>query len=56
MVPTGGVSLANAAEFLAVGALAVGVGGELVSSRTLVSGDFGAISAAARQFKSAVTA
>jgi 2-dehydro-3-deoxyphosphogluconate aldolase / (4S)-4-hydroxy-2-oxoglutarate aldolase len=56
MVPTGGVSLANAAEFLAAGALAVGVGGELVSSRALASGDLAAISAAACQFKSAVAA
>ena len=56
MIPTGGVSLANAAEFLAAGSLAVGVGGELVSSRALASGDLAVISSAARQFKAAVAA
>ena len=56
MIPTGGVSLANAAEFIAAGAMAVGVGGELVSTRALMSGDLASISAAAREFKSAVAA
>ncbi|HLH41810.1 MAG TPA: bifunctional 4-hydroxy-2-oxoglutarate aldolase/2-dehydro-3-deoxy-phosphogluconate aldolase [Bryobacteraceae bacterium] len=54
LVPTGGVSLANASQFLAAGALAVGVGGELVSARALANGDLAAISASARQFKSAL--
>lgn len=30
MIPTGGVSLANAADFIKAGAMAIGVGGELV--------------------------
>jgi 2-dehydro-3-deoxyphosphogluconate aldolase/(4S)-4-hydroxy-2-oxoglutarate aldolase len=56
MVPTGGVSLANAAEFIAAGSLAVGVGGELASPRALASGDLASIAHAARQFKAAVAA
>jgi len=44
MVPTGGVSLATAAQFLAAGASALGVGGDLVS------GDVQATIAAARQY------
>jgi 2-dehydro-3-deoxyphosphogluconate aldolase / (4S)-4-hydroxy-2-oxoglutarate aldolase len=32
MIPTGGVSLSNAAEFLAAGAFALGVGGDLIST------------------------
>jgi 2-dehydro-3-deoxyphosphogluconate aldolase / (4S)-4-hydroxy-2-oxoglutarate aldolase len=35
MIPTGGVSLSNAAEFLAAGAFALGVGGDLVDSSAL---------------------
>jgi 2-dehydro-3-deoxyphosphogluconate aldolase / (4S)-4-hydroxy-2-oxoglutarate aldolase len=31
MIPTGGVSLSNAADFLAAGAFALGVGGDLIS-------------------------
>ncbi|HEY7338306.1 MAG TPA: bifunctional 4-hydroxy-2-oxoglutarate aldolase/2-dehydro-3-deoxy-phosphogluconate aldolase [Bryobacteraceae bacterium] len=54
MIPTGGVNLSNAAEFIRAGAIAVGVGGELVSSRALAGGDLAAIANAARQFKTAL--
>ena len=50
MVPTGGVSLATAAQFLQAGAAALGVGGELVSAAALKSGNCDAIVEAARQF------
>jgi 2-dehydro-3-deoxyphosphogluconate aldolase/(4S)-4-hydroxy-2-oxoglutarate aldolase len=50
MVPTGGVNLANAASFLEAGAAAVGVGGELISTAALKTGDFTAIEASARRF------
>jgi 2-dehydro-3-deoxyphosphogluconate aldolase / (4S)-4-hydroxy-2-oxoglutarate aldolase len=50
MVPTGGVNLNTAAEFLQAGAEALGVGGELISAAALKSGDTGSITQTARQF------
>ncbi|HTA42144.1 MAG TPA: bifunctional 4-hydroxy-2-oxoglutarate aldolase/2-dehydro-3-deoxy-phosphogluconate aldolase [Bryobacteraceae bacterium] len=50
MVPTGGVNLATATQFLAAGASAVGVGGELISTSAMQSGNFSAITEAAREF------
>ena len=35
LVPTGGVNLSTAAEFIAAGAVALGIGGELVSAEAL---------------------
>src|SRR6185312_14593188 len=46
MVPTGGVSLENAADFLRAGADALGIGGELVSAAALKAGDLNAITSA----------
>ena len=39
LVPTGGINLANAAEFIEAGAAALGVGGELVEAKALKSGN-----------------
>jgi 2-dehydro-3-deoxyphosphogluconate aldolase/(4S)-4-hydroxy-2-oxoglutarate aldolase len=39
LVPTGGVTLANAAAFIGAGASALGVGADLVSEKALMSGD-----------------
>jgi len=50
MVPTGGVNLTTAAQFLAAGASALGIGGELISASALKAGDLQAITAAARQY------
>lgn len=50
MIPTGGVSLENAADFLSVGADALGIGGELVSAAALKAGDLRAITRTAQQF------
>src|SRR5262249_2233129 len=50
MIPTGGVSLENAAELIGAGAAALGVGSELVSTAALTSGCMREIEAAARQF------
>jgi len=50
MVPTGGVSLATAADFLRAGAVALGIGGELVSRAELEKGNGAPITATARQF------
>jgi 2-dehydro-3-deoxyphosphogluconate aldolase/(4S)-4-hydroxy-2-oxoglutarate aldolase len=50
MVPTGGVNLSTAAEFIRAGAEALGIGGELVSPAVLESGDTGVITETASQF------
>jgi 2-dehydro-3-deoxyphosphogluconate aldolase / (4S)-4-hydroxy-2-oxoglutarate aldolase len=50
MVPTGGVNLSTAAEFLEAGAAALGVGGELVQAEALRSGKPERIVESARQF------
>jgi 2-dehydro-3-deoxyphosphogluconate aldolase/(4S)-4-hydroxy-2-oxoglutarate aldolase len=39
LIPTGGVSLATAAEFLAAGAFALGVGGDLVDGAAIARGE-----------------
>jgi 2-dehydro-3-deoxyphosphogluconate aldolase/(4S)-4-hydroxy-2-oxoglutarate aldolase len=48
LVPTGGVSAENARDYLAAGAVAVGIGGNLVSNKAVASGAFEQITAAAR--------
>lgn len=48
MIPTGGVSAANAAEFISAGAYALGIGGELVDAAALRSGNTAKITDAAR--------
>jgi 2-dehydro-3-deoxyphosphogluconate aldolase / (4S)-4-hydroxy-2-oxoglutarate aldolase len=50
MIPTGGVSLETAADFLRAGSCAIAVGGELVSAVALKSGDYATITNTARQF------
>ena len=56
MVPTGGVSLENTADFLRAGACAVAVGSEMVNSQALAEGRLDVIEATARQFLAAVAA
>ena len=50
LVPTGGVNLNTAAEFIVAGATALGVGGELVQSEALKSGKPEVIVENARKF------
>jgi 2-dehydro-3-deoxyphosphogluconate aldolase/(4S)-4-hydroxy-2-oxoglutarate aldolase len=50
MIPTGGVDLATAADFLRAGAAALGIGGELVNSAALEQGRHEVIADAARLF------
>jgi 2-dehydro-3-deoxyphosphogluconate aldolase/(4S)-4-hydroxy-2-oxoglutarate aldolase len=50
LVPTGGVNLNTAAEFLEAGAAALGVGGELVQPEALKSGNAQVIVENARKF------
>jgi len=54
LVPTGGVSLATAAEFIEAGAIALGVGGECVQSEALKSGKPEIIVENARKFLAVV--
>lgn len=56
LIPTGGVNAANAAEFIAAGAFALGVGADLVDAMALRQGNLEKISSAARELVSAVAA
>jgi 2-dehydro-3-deoxyphosphogluconate aldolase/(4S)-4-hydroxy-2-oxoglutarate aldolase len=50
MIPTGGVNLETAGEFLKAGACAVAVGGELVDAKSIKEGRFDLIQERARQY------
>jgi len=54
LVPTGGVSLANAGAWIRAGAMAVGAGTALVDGEAVKRGDWTAIRRRARQFVDAV--
>lgn len=54
LVPTGGVSASNAADYLGAGAVALGVGGKLVDKAAVASGDWAALTAEARRLVAAV--
>ncbi len=54
LIPTGGVSLSTAAEFLAAGAFALGVGGDLVDLKALKSGKPEVITENARKYVTVV--
>jgi 2-dehydro-3-deoxyphosphogluconate aldolase/(4S)-4-hydroxy-2-oxoglutarate aldolase len=56
MIPTGGVSLQTAAEFIRAGALALGVGADLVDTKAIRSGDARKVTEAARAYVTAVRA
>jgi 2-dehydro-3-deoxyphosphogluconate aldolase/(4S)-4-hydroxy-2-oxoglutarate aldolase len=49
LVPTGGVTVANAPDFLAAGAIAVGLSGSLFPAAAIRSGQWEAITTQARQ-------
>lgn len=49
LVPTGGIGIDAAADWLLAGAVAVGVGGGLVDHEAVARGDFEALTAAARR-------
>jgi 2-dehydro-3-deoxyphosphogluconate aldolase/(4S)-4-hydroxy-2-oxoglutarate aldolase len=55
LIPTGGVNAANAAEFIAAGAFALGVGADLVDAAALRDGNLEKISTAARELVTAVS-
>jgi 2-dehydro-3-deoxyphosphogluconate aldolase/(4S)-4-hydroxy-2-oxoglutarate aldolase len=54
LVPVGGVSADNAAEFIQAGASAVAVGGNLVNKKAVADGDWAAITAEAQRLVAAV--
>jgi len=54
MIPTGGVNLETAGEFLKAGACAVAVGGELVDAKSVKEGRFDVIEDRARQYLGAI--
>jgi 2-dehydro-3-deoxyphosphogluconate aldolase/(4S)-4-hydroxy-2-oxoglutarate aldolase len=50
MIPTGGVSLANAREFLEAGAYALGVGSDLVDLKAMAAGKTEVVTETARKY------
>ena len=56
LMPTGGVSLDNAGEWIAAGAVAVGVGTALLDAKAIAAGDYQVITANARRIVASVKA
>ena len=54
LIPTGGVSLSTAKDFIAAGAWALGVGADLVNVKAINSGERESVIAAARSYVTAV--
>lgn len=54
LMPTGGVNLETAADYLRAGACALGVGGSLVEAKAIAVGDMNRIETLARQYVSIV--
>ena len=50
LMPTGGVDLDTAADFLRAGAVALGIGGSLVESTAVDAGDMGRIESLAKKY------
>jgi 2-dehydro-3-deoxyphosphogluconate aldolase/(4S)-4-hydroxy-2-oxoglutarate aldolase len=55
LVPTGGVSVNNVAQYLKAGAAAVAVGGNLVNEKSVANGDWAAITAEAQRLVATVS-
>jgi len=53
-MPTGGVNLDTAVEFLKCGASALGVGGDLINKKLMAEGNFAEITERARKFRAIV--
>jgi 2-dehydro-3-deoxyphosphogluconate aldolase/(4S)-4-hydroxy-2-oxoglutarate aldolase len=54
LMPTGGVNLETAADYLNAGACALGVGGSLVEAKAIANRDFARIEELARRFRAIV--
>ena len=53
-MPTGGVGLDTAMDYLKAGASALGVGGDLINKKLMAEGNFAEITASARKFREIV--
>lgn len=53
LIPTGGVNLETIGDFLLAGSFAVGVGSELIDSKTVAEGNYKIITERARKFREA---
>lgn len=56
MMPTGGVSLDNAGQWIAAGAVAVGVGTALLDAKAIAAGDYAVLTANAKKIVANVAA
>jgi 2-dehydro-3-deoxyphosphogluconate aldolase / (4S)-4-hydroxy-2-oxoglutarate aldolase len=56
LIPTGGVNASNAADYIAAGAFALGVGGELINADAVRDGNLAKITQSARELVQAVHA
>jgi 2-dehydro-3-deoxyphosphogluconate aldolase/(4S)-4-hydroxy-2-oxoglutarate aldolase len=56
LLPTGGVSVENAAEFIEAGAIAVGIGGKLIDKQAMAEGKFEIIREKARKLITSIAA
>jgi 2-dehydro-3-deoxyphosphogluconate aldolase/(4S)-4-hydroxy-2-oxoglutarate aldolase len=56
LMPTGGMTVENAADWIRAGAVAVGVGNALTDSKAVAAGDFASIAARARRLVDDVAA
>ena len=54
LIPTGGINVSNAGEFIKAGAAALGVGGALVNSKVIAEGQFDLLTETARKLVEAV--
>ena len=55
LVPTGGVGMANAADYVRVGAAALGIGASLVNDRVVAEEDWAGLAATARRLIEIIT-
>ncbi|MGQ9517405.1 MAG: bifunctional 4-hydroxy-2-oxoglutarate aldolase/2-dehydro-3-deoxy-phosphogluconate aldolase, partial [Anaerolineae bacterium] len=55
LIPTGGITLENAGEYIRAGAVAVGVGGDLLDARAIAEGKWHVLTERARALAARVT-
>lgn len=55
LIPTGGISAANIAEFINAGVFAVGVGGALCDKNVIAAKDWASLSASANELREAIS-
>ncbi|OPX24960.1 MAG: 2-dehydro-3-deoxyphosphogluconate aldolase [Candidatus Latescibacteria bacterium 4484_107] len=56
LLPTGGVTIENAAEFIRAGSIAVGIGGKLIDKQAMAEGKFEIIREKARKLVTSIAA